>query len=146
MEEEGACGVQYAAGSERVDRGGWGVTLHCHSPSHSHTLFLSLFSSYASLLFSSPSSLPFPLPSYSGVAYAYYDPALSQKGVMLSAGRKCRPKDKNDYVPKGVVHNPHALPMFRDELWGKRKRAADRKVCHYVSVCVSMSVCDYVSM
>jgi hypothetical protein len=62
-----------------------------------------------------------------GVAYAYYDPALSQKGVMLSAGRKCRPKDKNDYVPEGVVHNPHALPMFRDEIWGKRKRAADRK-------------------
>jgi WD40 repeat protein/pSer/pThr/pTyr-binding forkhead associated (FHA) protein len=63
-----------------------------------------------------------------GAVYAFYDPALSQKGAMLSAGRKCRPKDVNDYKPQGIIVNPHALPMYRDEnLPNNRKRKMDRK-------------------
>jgi hypothetical protein len=63
-----------------------------------------------------------------GKTYAFYDPALSAKGAMLSAGARCRPRDPNDFqAPEGVIHNPHALPMYREEAWGKRKRRSDRK-------------------
>ena len=37
-------------------------------------------------------------------------------------------QDPNDFTPEGVIYNPQALPMYRDEKWGKRKRAQDRKV------------------
>jgi WD40 repeat protein len=63
-----------------------------------------------------------------GVVKAFYDPALSQKGAMLSAGRKCRPKDVNDYQPKGIIVNPHALPMYRDDDYhGNKRKRMDRK-------------------
>ena len=42
-----------------------------------------------------------------GSVYAFYDPALSQKGAMLSAGRKCRPKDVNDFILNTAHDNKH---------------------------------------
>ncbi|CBJ29493.1 conserved unknown protein [Ectocarpus siliculosus] len=60
-----------------------------------------------------------------------YDPAISDKGAMLSAGRSHSRLNTNMFLPKhavGEVYAPHALPMFREEQNSKkRKERSDRK-------------------
>ncbi|CAN0016104.1 unnamed protein product, partial [Discosporangium mesarthrocarpum] len=58
-----------------------------------------------------------------------YDPMMSEKGAMLSAGRTHKRLNANIFAPAhgvGNVHTPHALPMFREQGF-LRKRKADRK-------------------
>lgn len=61
--------------------------------------------------------------SSTGACRVLYDPQLSNKGVMLSATKKL--KVAADFAARidtaGDVHNPHALPMYRDEVSRKRK-------------------------
>eukprot|EP00903_Cladosiphon_okamuranus_P014177 g13174.t1 len=60
-----------------------------------------------------------------------YDPAISDKGAMLSVGRSHSRLNTNMFLPKhavGEVYAPHALPMFREERNSKkRKERSDRK-------------------
>ncbi|CAM9292369.1 unnamed protein product [Laminaria digitata] len=60
-----------------------------------------------------------------------YDPAISDKGAMLSAGRSHSRLNTNMFLPKhavGEVYAPHALPMYREEQNSKkRKERSDRK-------------------
>ncbi|KAK9812868.1 hypothetical protein WJX72_004992 [[Myrmecia] bisecta] len=62
-----------------------------------------------------------------GAVRILYDPTLSEKGVLLCAGRKPRAPDPLDFQAPLVIHTPHALPMFRED-GGKRKlRGRDKE-------------------
>jgi WD repeat-containing protein 70 len=54
-----------------------------------------------------------------------YDPVMSKKGVLLSATKKKSTVQSVDYGVRvdgvGSIHNPHALPMYRDEMSHQRK-------------------------
>ena len=60
-----------------------------------------------------------------GSIRVFYDPKLSIKGALLSAGRAApRPREASDYASVGQIITPHALPMFRDDSYkppGKKK-------------------------
>ncbi|GLE08032.1 hypothetical protein PINS_up018928 [Pythium insidiosum] len=49
-----------------------------------------------------------------------YDPAMSKKGVLLSATNKRLKVPSIDFGVRvdgvGAIHNPHALPMYRDDI------------------------------
>ena len=66
-----------------------------------------------------------------GTIKAFYDPRISQKGAMLTAGRPIpREPDPADQIV-GEIYNPNALPMFRntDGMFGpKRGRAYDKQL------------------
>ncbi|KAJ4774222.1 WD repeat-containing protein 70 [Rhynchospora pubera] len=52
-----------------------------------------------------------------------YDPSISQRGALVCVGRAPRRKSVDDYeVHQPVIHNPHALPLFRDQPSRKRQR------------------------
>jgi len=62
-----------------------------------------------------------------------YDPLLSKHGALLSAARTPRQRDASDFVASsdpssavGEIINPHALPMFRDDKFKKRRRDEPR--------------------
>uniref|UniRef100_K3WI14 FHA domain-containing protein n=1 Tax=Globisporangium ultimum (strain ATCC 200006 / CBS 805.95 / DAOM BR144) TaxID=431595 RepID=K3WI14_GLOUD len=59
-----------------------------------------------------------------GAVRVLYNPTLSTKGVLLSATKKLKVQS-NDSGARidglGKVHNPHSLPMYRDEESRKRK-------------------------
>lgn len=56
-----------------------------------------------------------------------YDPIISTKGALMSAGRRKRNKDPMDFATVGEIRNPHALPMYQTKLKeGKRRREKDR--------------------
>ncbi|KAG5174958.1 WD40-repeat-containing domain protein [Tribonema minus] len=60
-----------------------------------------------------------------GYTKVLYDPAMSVKGAMMTSQRTHRAAT-TDYVPDnmvGVIHNPYALPMYREEHTSKRKLA-----------------------
>ena len=65
-----------------------------------------------------------------GATKVLYDPAFSTKGALMSSSRIKRAQDPSDFVPTGGVVgkivNPGALPMYREEFFGKRKRDKDR--------------------
>ena len=64
-----------------------------------------------------------------GATKVLYDPAFSVKGALMSSVRVKRNTDPSDIFTAGNVgeiHNPHALPMFKEEARGKRKREKDR--------------------
>lgn len=67
----------------------------------------------------------------SGAIRVFFDPKLSNKGAILSAGRiPARSKDPMDFAGVGQIINPHALPMYRDDshsVLSKKKREADEK-------------------
>ena len=49
-----------------------------------------------------------------GSVRAYYDPRISKKGIMISAGKAPkRQKDPSDYAAIGQIFNPDALPMYK---------------------------------
>lgn len=59
-----------------------------------------------------------------------YDPALSTKGVLVSTTKRLKTKSAEfgariDGV--GKIHNPHALPMYRDEISVSRQLHRTRK-------------------
>lgn len=61
-----------------------------------------------------------------GGAHILYDPALSERGALVCVARAPRKKSLDDFEAKPVIHNPHALPLFRDEPSRKRQREKAR--------------------
>lgn len=59
-----------------------------------------------------------------GGTHVLYDPAISEKGALVCVARAPRKKSVEDLEAKPVVHNPHALPLFRDA--PSRKRAREK--------------------
>ena len=57
-----------------------------------------------------------------GSVHVLYSPERSERGALLCAGKKNRPKSPLDFQPTPIIHTPRALPMFRDDSWRKRKR------------------------
>ncbi|OWM90258.1 hypothetical protein CDL15_Pgr006579 [Punica granatum] len=57
-----------------------------------------------------------------GGTHILYDPTLSERGALVCAGRAPRRKSVDDFEVKPVIHNPHALPLFRDQPSRKRQR------------------------
>lgn len=57
-----------------------------------------------------------------GGTHILYDPTLSERGALVCVARAPRKKSIDDFEAKLVVHNPHALPLFRDQPSRKRQR------------------------
>lgn len=57
-----------------------------------------------------------------GGTHILYDPTLSEKGALVCVARAPRQKSVDDFVANPVIHNPHALPLFRDQPSRKRQR------------------------
>lgn len=51
-----------------------------------------------------------------------YDPTLSERGALVCVARAPRKKSVDDFQAEPVIHNPHALPLFRDQPSRKRQR------------------------
>eukprot|EP00644_Phytophthora_capsici_P006265 jgi/Phyca11/549445/estExt2_Genewise1Plus.C_PHYCAscaffold_320266 len=67
--------------------------------------------------------------SSTGTCRVLYDPRQSTKGVLLSATKKLKVKSEDSGVRidgAGKVYNPNALPMYRDETSGSRKRKYEK--------------------
>lgn len=63
----------------------------------------------------------------SGAVHVLYDSELSEKGVMMAAGRRPRPVNPFDFTASSSspssaagmkIYNPNALPLFREEMPG----------------------------
>ncbi|KAG7400134.1 WD repeat-containing protein 70 [Phytophthora boehmeriae] len=64
-----------------------------------------------------------------GGCRVFYDPRQSTKGVLLSATKKLKVQNSDSGVRidgAGKVYTPHALPMYRDEDSGSRKRKYEK--------------------
>lgn len=57
-----------------------------------------------------------------GGTHILYDPTLSERGALVCVARAPRKKSVDDFEPQPVIHNPHALPLFRDQPSRKRQR------------------------
>ncbi|KAG7579837.1 WD40 repeat [Arabidopsis thaliana x Arabidopsis arenosa] len=57
-----------------------------------------------------------------GGTHILYDPTQSERGACVCVARAPRKKSVDDYQPEPVIHNPHALPLFRDAPSRKRQR------------------------
>ncbi|XP_068665655.1 uncharacterized protein [Aristolochia californica] len=57
-----------------------------------------------------------------GGTHVLYDPTLSERGALACVARAPRKKSVDDFEAKPVIHNPHALPLFRDQPSRKRQR------------------------
>lgn len=57
-----------------------------------------------------------------GGTHVLYDPTLSERGALVCVARAPRKKSVDDFEAKPVIHNPHALPLFRDAPSRKRQR------------------------
>lgn len=57
-----------------------------------------------------------------GGTHILYDPTISEKGALVCVARAPRQKSIDDFVANPVIHNPHALPLFRDQPSRKRQR------------------------
>lgn len=64
----------------------------------------------------------------SGAPRVLYDPRFSERGALLSVARKPRAKDSFDFQAPLVIHNPNALPMYRDNAIRKRKRGEEEAI------------------
>eukprot|EP00897_Mesotaenium_endlicherianum_P009569 jgi/Mesen1/8640/ME000500S08114 len=65
-----------------------------------------------------------------GGTHVLYDPALSERGALACVARAPRRRRAEDFAlgaAPPVIHNPHALPLFRSEPSRKRQREKDRK-------------------
>uniref|UniRef100_A0A061QZ94 Wd repeat-containing protein 70-like n=1 Tax=Tetraselmis sp. GSL018 TaxID=582737 RepID=A0A061QZ94_9CHLO len=62
----------------------------------------------------------------SGAAHMLYHPTFSEKGALRCVGRAPRKAMPFDFQVPLVIHNPHALPLFREERSRKRQRDKDR--------------------
>uniref|UniRef100_A0A803PGG2 Uncharacterized protein n=1 Tax=Cannabis sativa TaxID=3483 RepID=A0A803PGG2_CANSA len=50
-----------------------------------------------------------------GGTHILYDPTISERGALVCVARAPRKKSVDDFEAKPVIHNPHALPLFRDQ-------------------------------
>ncbi|KAK4849171.1 hypothetical protein QYF36_021743 [Acer negundo] len=57
-----------------------------------------------------------------GGTHILYDPTLSKRGALVCVARAPRKKSVDDFEAQPVIHNPHALPLFRDQPSRKRQR------------------------
>lgn len=57
-----------------------------------------------------------------GGTHILYDPSVSQRGALVCVARAPRKQSFDDFVAQPIVHNPHALPLFRDQPSRKRQR------------------------
>lgn len=57
-----------------------------------------------------------------GGTHILYDPTISERGALVCVARAPRKKSVDDFVANPVIHNPHALPLFRDQPSRKRQR------------------------
>lgn len=57
-----------------------------------------------------------------GGTHVLYDPTLSERGALVCVARAPRKKSVDDFAANPVIHNPHALPLFRDQPSRKRER------------------------
>ncbi|XP_004493837.1 uncharacterized protein [Cicer arietinum] len=57
-----------------------------------------------------------------GGTHILYDPNISEKGALVCVARAPRKKSIDDFEANPVIHNPHALPLFRDQPSRKRQR------------------------
>ncbi|KAM7501520.1 hypothetical protein LguiB_000424 [Lonicera macranthoides] len=57
-----------------------------------------------------------------GGTHVLYDPTLSERGALVCVARAPRKKSVDDFQPQPMIHNPHALPLFRDQPSRKRQR------------------------
>lgn len=57
-----------------------------------------------------------------GGTHVLYDPTLSTRGALVCVARAPRKKSIDDFQAEPVIHNPHALPLFRDQPSRKRQR------------------------
>ncbi|OIV92098.1 hypothetical protein TanjilG_27253 [Lupinus angustifolius] len=57
-----------------------------------------------------------------GGTHVLYDPTLSERGALVCVARAPRKKSIDDFEAKPVIHNPHSLPLFRDQPSRKRQR------------------------
>lgn len=60
-----------------------------------------------------------------GSTHVLYSPQKSVRGALLCVTRAPRKKDGMGYNAPHVIHNPHALPMFREPRSQKRQREKD---------------------
>eukprot|EP00850_Spirogloea_muscicola_P000386 SM000001S04788 [mRNA] locus=s1:2312983:2316452:+ [translate_table: standard] len=61
-----------------------------------------------------------------GGTHILYDPALSERGALVCVARAPRKKSAVDFQARPAIHNPHALPLFREEPGRKRQREKAR--------------------
>ncbi|KAI3742490.1 hypothetical protein L1987_60174 [Smallanthus sonchifolius] len=59
---------------------------------------------------------------HQGGTHILYDPTLSTRGALVCVARAPRKKSVDDFQAEPVIHNPHALPLFRDLPSRKRQR------------------------
>ncbi|CAA6666491.1 unnamed protein product [Spirodela intermedia] len=57
-----------------------------------------------------------------GGTHILYDPTMSKRGALVCVGRAPRKTSVDDFQAEPVIHNPHALPLFRDQPSRKRQR------------------------
>ncbi|KAJ8747191.1 hypothetical protein K2173_010024 [Erythroxylum novogranatense] len=57
-----------------------------------------------------------------GGTHILYDPTMSERGALVCVARAPRKKSLDDFEIQPVIHNPHALPLFRDQPSRKRQR------------------------
>ncbi|KAJ8747230.1 hypothetical protein K2173_017310 [Erythroxylum novogranatense] len=50
-----------------------------------------------------------------GGTHILYDPTMSERGALVCVARAPRKKSVDDFEIQPVIHNPHALPLFRDQ-------------------------------
>lgn len=57
-----------------------------------------------------------------GGTHVLYDPTFSERGALVCVASAPRKKSLDDFEVQPVIHNPHALPLFRDQPSRKRQR------------------------
>ncbi|KAG6735705.1 hypothetical protein POTOM_061644 [Populus tomentosa] len=57
-----------------------------------------------------------------GGTHVLYDPTISERGALVCVASAPRKKSLDDFEVQPVIHNPHALPLFRDQPSRKRQR------------------------
>ncbi|KAK4418450.1 WD repeat-containing protein 70 [Sesamum alatum] len=59
---------------------------------------------------------------HEGGTHILYDPTISERGALVCVARAPRKQSVDDFRAQPVIHNPHALPLFRDQPSRKRQR------------------------
>ncbi|KAL3828101.1 hypothetical protein ACJIZ3_016903 [Penstemon smallii] len=59
---------------------------------------------------------------HEGGTHVLYDPTISERGALACVARAPRKQSVDDFRAEPVIHNPHALPLFRDQPSRKRQR------------------------
>eukprot|EP00873_Tetraselmis_striata_P012673 jgi/Tetstr1/432937/TSEL_022277.t1 len=62
-----------------------------------------------------------------GTAHMLYSPTFSEKGALRCVGRAPRKAMPFDFQAPLVIHNPHSLPLFKEDKGRKRQREKDRQ-------------------